>query len=437
MGSAPYELALALRYLRPKRTFVSVITLICVAGVTLGVAVLIIVISVMTGFDRQFRDRIIGFSAHVKVERRNGPIEDWRNLMGKIRHRPDVAAVAPYINAQALVRTQPDRGEAPRTFGVLVRGVDPALEGKLVMTRGRAITNLVIEGTFRLTPGNVLLGYDLADAFSIRPDARLALYSPAAFEKLEASLKRARSKAGEIDEAPLPDDFRVAGLADLGLNDFNAHVMLACLGDAQDLVGFGDAVQGLSVMLKDASPEATMRVMGEIEADLGPEYALGSWLTDNRDFLHALATERAMMFYLLFFIVIVAAFGIMSALITFVVQKTREIGVLKALGASPSSIASLFFCQSLIVGVIGVITGVGLGLFLLAYRNPFLRFMSEKVGFNLFPPSIYQFRELPARTVTSDVVVICAGSLVICLLAGVLPAIRAAWLAPVEALRNE
>jgi lipoprotein-releasing system permease protein len=144
-----------------------------------------------------------------------------------------------------------------------------------------------------------------------------------------------------------------------------------------------------------------------------------------------------MMFYLLFFIVIVAAFGIMSALITFVVQKTREIGMLKALGAQPFSIAILFLGQSLVVGVLGVVTGLAVGLTALAFRNEFLRFMNERLGFNLFPPSVYLFRELPAKTVSSDVFVICFFSLFFCLLAGVLPAVRAAWLSPVKALRNE
>jgi lipoprotein-releasing system permease protein len=134
--------------------------------------------------------------------------------------------------------------------------------------------------------------------------------------------------------------------------------------------------------------------------------------------------------------VLVAAFGIMSALITFIVQKTREIGMLKALGATPMSVALLFLAQSLVVGVLGVLSGLGVGMLALRYRNEFLRFMNDVMGFNLFPSSIYQLRELPAEVVASDVTVICGVSLVLCILAGVLPAIRAAWLQPVEALRH-
>ena len=160
-------------------------------------------------------------------------------------------------------------------------------------------------------------------------------------------------------------------------------------------------------------------------------------MQDNRQLLGALVVEKNMMFYLLFFIVIVAAFGIMSALITFVVQKTREIGMLKALGATPSQVALVFLSQSLVVGVVGVISGFALGWTGIRFRNDFLHFMNETFNLDLFPPELYQFRELPARIVTSDVVIICGGSLVICLLAGVVPALRAAWLQPVQALRHE
>ena len=169
--------------------------------------------------------------------------------------------------------------------------------------------------------------------------------------------------------------------------------------------------------------------------DLVPQFPLMRAVV--RAFLDALTTEKVLMFYILFFIVIVAAFGNMSALITFVVQKTREIGVLKALGARPSSIALLFVGQSAVVGILGVAAGFILGMVALHYRNEFLYFMNNRLGMDLFPASIYQFAGLPARIVPGDVAVICGGSLLICLLAGVIPALRAAWLQPVQALRNE
>jgi lipoprotein-releasing system permease protein len=433
MSPLPFELALALRYLRPKRTFVSVITLICILGVMLGVSVLIIVIAVMTGFDNKFRDSLIGFQAHLKVEHRSSPMSDWQTVMQRVAKNPALRGVAPYINTQVLIKTEPANGGSSRTFGAVVRGVHPELENHV-----SRLTNRVLEGDTRLTPRSLVVGVELADTFGLRVGDRLAVYSPAMFEQLEGALDRARKEGRkELDELPVAAEFKVRGIADLGLHDLNANVIITSLADAQELGGLGDDVQGLTVMLHDASAKGTERVRAELMQQLGPDFGVSTWLLENRDFLNALATERSMMFYILFFIVIVAAFGIMSALITFVVQKTREIGMLKALGATPLSVALLFMGQSLVVGVLGVLSGLGLGMLALHYRNEFLRFMNNVAGINLFPSSIYQFRELPAEIVTSDVTIICGISLVICLLAGVLPALRAAWLQPVEALRHE
>ncbi len=434
MSSLPFELALALRYLRPKRTFVSVITLICILGVMLGVSVLIIVIAVMTGFDNKFRESLIGFQAHLKVESRaTATMTNWNAVMDRLDKNPAVRGVAPYVNAQVLIKSEPANGGPIRTFGAIVRGVHPELENHV-----SRLTNSVILGEARLTPHSLLVGVELADTFGIHPGDHLAVYAPAAFERLEASMDRARKEGRkDLDELPMATEFKVRGLADLGLHDLNANVIITSLADAQDLSGMDDGVQGLTVMLHDASEKNTLRLQAELQKQLGPEYGVSTWLQENRDFLNALATERSMMFIILFFIVIVAAFGIMSALITFVVQKTREIGMLKALGATPLSVSFLFLGQSLVVGVLGVLSGLGFGMFMLHFRNQFLRFMNDVVGFNLFPSTIYQFRELPAQIVTSDVLLICGVSLVICVLAGVLPAIRAAWLQPVEALRHE
>ena len=170
---------------------------------------------------------------------------------------------------------------------------------------------------------------------------------------------------------------------------------------------------------------------------LGDNFTISTWFEDNAAILNALAVEKHVMFYLLFFIMIVAAFGIMSALITFAVQKTREIGMLKALGSTREQILWLFLSQSLIVGVIGVLTGYGLGMLALAYRNEFLHFMNRAFRFELFPASIYGFADLPAMIVTGDIVLICGSALFICIMAGVLPAWNAGRLKPVEALRHE
>ena len=432
MSSLPFELALALRYLRPKRTFVSVITLICILGVMLGVAVLIIVIAVMTGFDNKFRDSLIGFQAHLKVERRQSSMSDWAAVMDRVATNPSVRGVAPYINTHVLVRSEPANGGASRRFVALVRGVHPQLESRV-----SRITESMVEGEAKLSPKSLIMGYELADTFGVHAGDRVALYSPAAFEHLAEVMDKAqKSGSKEVDELPMAADYKVRGLVDLGLSQWNANVVVTSLADAQELGGLGEDVQGLTVMLKDPAERNTIRIRDQMQASLGPDYGVVTWLEDNKDMLNALTTERTMMFFILFFIVLVAAFGIMSALITFIVQKTREIGMLKALGATPMSVALLFLAQSLVVGVLGVLSGLGVGMLALRYRNEFLRFMNDVMGFNLFPSSIYQLRELPAEVVVSDVTVICGVSLVLCILAGVLPAVRAAWLQPVEALRH-
>jgi len=430
MSSLPYELALALRYLRPKRTFVSIITLICILGVALGVAVLIIVISVMTGFGIQLRERLTGFSAHLRVERAGpGAIAPWRPLMDQIATNAGVRGVAPYVNAQVMILTQSEAENGSHAFGIIARGVDPRLESRV-----SDLTNNVVQGEFRLTPKSLLVPVTLASEHKIRVGDRLEVYSVPTFQRMREALRR---NDGEVDTGGA--EYWVRGLLDLGMEDLNDSVMITSLVDGADLWGEGDGngVQGLSVMLDDPSERVTDRMTRHLRQVLGPDYVVGNWLTRNRPFLDALATEKALMFYILFFIVIVAAFGNMSALITFVVQKTREIGVLKALGARPASVAMLFLGQSAVVGVLGVASGFALGMIALRYRNEFLHFMNHRLGFDLFPASIYQFSGLPARIVPGDVAVICGGSLLICLLAGVLPALRAAWLQPVQALRNE
>jgi len=419
----PFELFLALRYLRPKRTFVSVITLISVLGVMLGVAVLIIVISVMTGFDQQLREKILGFGGDVKVYKYDDALADYAAVEQLVSSNRNVEAVAPFVLGQVLVKTQPATGK-PVVSAPWLRGIDPGLEKNVT-----ALTTSLISGELNLEGESLLVGSELARNLHLSVGERLAIYSPRNLEEME------KNKGKEDEVAILPDEYVVRGIFDVGYYEYNANVIVTSLRSAQDLYQLPGKVHGLLVKLRD--PYLASEVRSELYRALGPDYRISIWSEENSQILTALAVEKNVMFYLLIFIVIVAAFGIMNSQITFVVQKTREIGMLKALGAARGQIMWLFLGQSLVVGLVGVLSGLGLGLLALGFRNEFLHFMNRLTGLELFPASIYAFTELPALIDPSDIAVICTSALIICGLAGLAPAWNAGRLKPVEALRHE
>lgn len=423
MSSLPVELLLALRYLRPKRTFVSVITLISVIGVMLGVAVMIIVISVMTGFDRQLRERILGFNAHLRVMRDGGALSNYVAAIRTVSSNGHVRGAAPFVLGQVLVKTQPESGNA-LVGAPWVRGIDPEYE-----TQVSNLATSVFAGEFNVEGRGVLVGVEFARSLRLHVGDRLLIYSPRNLEEME------RARGTDREEAVLPEEFTVRGIFDVGYFEYNANVIVTSLENAQDLYQLDDQVHGLLVMVDDPFRAGTVR--DELFLSLGGDHRITLWLEENSYILNALMVEKNVMFYILFFIMIVAAFGIMNSQITFVVQKTREIGMLKALGGTRGQIMGLFLGQSTIVGVVGVICGFGLGMLALAYRNEFLHFMNRMTGIELFPAAIYSFTELPAMIVPGDIALICGSALVVCVLAGLAPAWTAGRLQPVEALRHE
>ena len=429
MSRLPFELFLALRYLRPKRTFVSIITLISILGVALGVAVLIIVISVMSGFDHELRDKILGFKAHIIVKEKDSTLRNYEQVAAMVAKNPSVRGVSPFVFGPVLVETEFGTNRASMQDAPMLRGVDPLQEGKV-----SKLPEQVIQGKFDLSGRGVLVGRDFADNLGLQVGDTISIYSMGEIKKL----KQARTQHREV--SILPDDYEVRGIFDTGYYEYNARVIVTSLCNAQDLYDVGDTVHGLFVTLNDAYQAD--RVKFELLAALnsqrnGTTYQVVSWMEDNSGILSALAVEKNMMFYLLFFIVLVAALCILSAQITFVIQKTREIGMLKALGATRFQISSIFLGQSAIIGVIGVVAGYGLGMLAVVYRNEFLHFMRHVTGWELFPESVYGFFDLPALIMPRDVVIICIGSFLMCVLGGLLPAIRAGRLKPVEALRYE
>jgi lipoprotein-releasing system permease protein len=424
MSKLPFELLLALRYLRPKRTFVSIITLISIVGVALGVAVLIIVISVMSGFDHDLRQKILGFSSHITVTEPGASMKNYADVAALISKNKRVRGVAPTVTGPVLVETQGSTNNPALQDAPILRGVDPISEGKV-----SDLPRKVVFGNFDLSGHGMVVGEDFANNLHLQLGDHLSIYSASEIKKMKAAYDRKEY------EAILPDDYEVRGIFDMGYYDYDAHVVVTSLENAQDLYDLDDSVHALLVSLND--PYQAYQAKAELEKALGDNYEVTTWMEQSSGILGALMVEKNVMFYLLFFIVLVAALCILSAQITFVIQKTREIGMLKALGATNLQISGIFLFQSAIIGVIGVTCGFGLGMLAVTYRNGFLHFLRSATGLEIFPASVYGFGDLPALITPSDVAVICLSSFVICLLGGLLPAWRAGRLKPVEALRYE
>jgi len=424
MSRLPFELLLALRYLRPRRTFVSVITLISVLGVALGVAVLIIVISVMSGFDQKMRETIFGFNAHLKVLQRGQTMTNYPAVMSAVASNQNVKGVAPFVMGQVFVETETNsQVRQPLVAAPWVRGIDPQAE-----TNVSILPSSIVDGKFDVRGRGLLVGSVFAENMDLQTGDRVNVYSPRDLKRMKESRSR------EEQEAVLPDEYEVRGIFDVGYYEYDASVVVVSLENAQEMYDLGDSVHGLMVMLRD--PLSTDTVQHQLESALGPDFKVTTWMEES-PMLAAVLVEKNVMLYILFFIVIVAAFGITCTLITFIVMKTREIGLMKALGASNNQVMWVFIGQSLVVSVLGIAAGLGAGLLALTYRNEFLEFMRRTTGMELFPASIYGFTQLPARTIPGDILIICGGSLLICLLAAAFPARYASRLNPVEALRYE
>jgi len=424
MSRLPFELLLALRYLRPKRTFVSVITLISIIGVMLGVAVLIIVISVMSGFDHDLKERMFGFNAHLKVFSRGRTMENCAVVANMVASNQNVRGVAPLVLARVMVKTQPVAGQA-LVDAPYVRGVEPEAESKV----SNLLSNLVA-GSFSLEDHGLVVGTAFAENMELSVGDRVAVYSPEDIKRMEAN----RGKSNVV--AVVASDYEIRGIFDAGYFEFNANVVIASLQDAQALYDLedSDSIHALTVAIRD--PYQAHRVAQELQRALGPAFEVRTWMEES-PLMMAVMAEKNVMLYILFFIVLVAAFGITCTLITFIVMKTREIGLMKAIGASNRQVMWVFMGQSLIVSVLGVFAGFGMGMLALTYRNNFLGLMRKVTGLELFPAEIYGFTELPALLVPGDIAIICGGSLIICLIAAGFPAWHASRMNPVEALRHE
>jgi len=428
--SLPAPLFLAARYLKPKRTFLAVITLISVLGVTLGITVLILVMSVMTGFERELQRKVIGFDAHLLLTN-NGLIEGWRGLAEKAAKAPGVVAVAPFVQGPVIVEFKHQR-LAPK-----IRGIDPAREKAI-----GDLSKFIVSGKLDLDGDHAVLGSEVARALGVRVGDVITVYSPGNLGQVLEQLDRMKGKGGkgpkggDIDslrQMVLPTELTVTGIFESGRYQYDSEFLLVPLHVGQELYGLGGAVHGLAVRTTDPDRAAEIRegVMNQLSGDV----SCVTWMEMNKQLFDAIAMERHVMFFLLMFIILVAAFGIMNTLITVTVQKTREIGVLKALGARTWQVISVFLAQGMVVGVIGVACGLALGMSLIRWRNEVSAWLANVLGVEIFPRSIYQFNEIPAEVVPTDVALICVSAFLICSLAALIPAWIASRLDPVKALR--
>ena len=430
MVKVPFSLFLALRYLRPKRTFVSIITLISIAGVTLGIMVLIVVISVMTGFDRELQRVVLGFEPHLTIA--NGQLlENWREILPKVEKTPGVVAAAPFVQGPVLAEHE------GRVYTPTMRGINLEAEQKIIDLR-----KTIVQGTAELESDTVVLGVGLASSLGVGVGDKITVYAPGNINGIVEELRReqddpaAKKKTlAELkDTIVLPGELRVIGIFESGRNIYDAGVMIVPLFVAQELYTLGDAIHGISV--KTTSPDAADAVKAALNPQLEDAFA-ETWYEKNAERFDAVRFERAMMFIILMFLIVIAAFGITSTQITVTIQKRREIGVLKALGANTSQIVSVFLIQGMFVGFVGNLIGVVAGMTLIAFRNPFKDWLSAVLHRDVFPVGIYELNGIPAEVVPQDVALICLSTFLICSLAALIPAYAAARLDPVKALRYE
>jgi lipoprotein-releasing system permease protein len=412
----PFELQIGLRYTHAKRRnhFISFISIVSMAGIALGVMALIVVLSVMNGFQEELRTRILGVAAHLEISAPGERLSDWRGVLAQAQQNQDVVSGAPYVNAQGMLAN----GDMVR--GAIIRGVLPELENRVADFAQHMKAGKLDD----LKPGEfgIILGGELARVLGVYPGDKVVLLTP----------------QGNITPAgvmPRVKQFTVTGVFEAGMFEYDSGLALIHLQDAQKLLRLGEDVSGVRLKLTELfrAPFVTR----DLSQSLVGDYYLTDWTQSHANFFRAVAIEKRMMFLILLLIVAVAAFNIVSTLVMAVTDKQSDIAILRTLGAKPGSIMKIFIVQGAFIGVFGTVLGVASGVLLALNLETVVPFIERLAGADLFPADVYYINELPSKLDWSEVGLISLISLLISLVATLYPSWRASRINPAEALRYE
>jgi lipoprotein-releasing system permease protein len=416
----PYEFFIGLRYLKAKRkqTFVSIITFFSVIGIMVGVMALIVVLAVMDGFGHEIRDKILGTNAHIVLGKYGGGIKDYRQVIREIEGVPGVVAAAPFASAQVMVSSK--GGVA----GAFLRGIDPSLEGK-VSTLQRSIiegniSSLNQDSAARF-PG-IIVGKELAQTLGVFLNDPVTVISPL-------------GDMTPVGMTPRVKRFTVTGIFEFGMYDYDSTIAYISLPSAQEFLRIGDVATSIEITVKDIYQAGA--IAERIKDQLGPPFYARDWMTMFKKLFSALRLEKLMMFILLSLIVGVAAFNIITTLIMVVMEKHRDIAILKSMGARRSSIMKVFVLEGFIVGLVGTFLGTVCGLLIARNLGGITALLERLLGFKAMPGDVYWLSKLPSRVDPLDVAIVIGVAMMISLLATLYPAWKAASLDPAETLRYE